>query len=355
MSALSKKTAQHNRLNYLYVPRQNRLDGLHLFVDVSDKRQVAEKLINEFQNGGKKPDDFNFQGLDLSYADLTGLDLRVLGGQALRQINFTGADLTGQNFSHLNLSKAMMSGATLDKVRFCGTNLTEANLEHAKGGHIDFQNARAVGIKLNHATIVGANWEGNFRGIEAARATMTHGYFGDGSIFENGKMREANLTGAIHTGGEANFRNLDAPDIILRGDFSHSDFRGSNLTNAKMDGGIFDQAEFAKTVFTDATVSNASFRKAGLSDAIDFDTKTEPALQQEHDVKVPTPTYGRSKYKALQAITAQLTAMAGDAPALDASNDVAALPELAANVVALRSPTASPRRNWAMLPTPSYG
>ena len=242
----------YTRLNMVNLPREDRRDVLA--INGGDKREIARQLVEMFQNGGKNPDNFNFRNVNLSGADLRGLNLRVLGAKALRQINFAGANLSGQNFRHLNLRGFYAPGAKLDYA-----NLENANLEKVQGGSVSFFGVQATGLNLNYAKLVGCNWEGNFRGAKIAAVKMTYGYFGEGSNFELAQMRGSDMTGAIYTSGEPSFRRAEMQQSILRGDFRNANFAGANLAEAKLDGGTFTNAIFPAVITTNTKQSDEAY------------------------------------------------------------------------------------------------
>ena len=72
--------------------------------------------------------NFSCQGVDLSYANLTG--------QALMFLDFQSA-----NFSYANLTSTILISATLNNANFTGANLSGANLSGASIAGTDFASA----------------------------------------------------------------------------------------------------------------------------------------------------------------------------------------------------------------------
>ncbi len=280
MIASARKTRHYASLRCTTVPSRNGVDSITLHT--SDKREMARQLIAAFESGAKRPENFNFRGLSLKGADLRGLNLRALGGAALRQIDFTGANLSGQNFSRLNLRQICLEGATLTGATFAYSILENANLRNAKLGSVNFYRADARGADLNHAAAPGANWEGNFRGARLAVCRMAFGYIGEGTSFENARMRQADLTGTKVTQGEACFRGAEMQEAILRGDFRHANFAGADLTEARMEGGRFDHVTAPQAITTGARTDSFTRFSRYASLRIEEPTPTAPTPRRRH-------------------------------------------------------------------------
>jgi uncharacterized protein YjbI with pentapeptide repeats len=192
--SLDKRKDKKKNAGLFHLPQSNKCGQLTLSFDGQDKRKLVEDLIKHFdQPGATKPEFYDFSKLDLSGVDLRGLQLRKLGGHALRQIDFTGADLSDQNFAGLNLYKAKMSHAVLEGANFTGANIREANMNHAKLSGAVFQNTDARGVKMNFATAHNVAWDGRFEGAEMFELDMEGGTFSDKSRFESARLGRASL------------------------------------------------------------------------------------------------------------------------------------------------------------------
>ena len=125
------------------------------------KRIALEQLAylnreTEFNKERIKPltQELNLKGLDLSYADLGGLDnldgLNLsradLSDADLSNANLGGANLSGANLSNVNLSNADLSNADLSNA-----NLSNANLSNADLSNADLSNANLSGLDLSGA------------------------------------------------------------------------------------------------------------------------------------------------------------------------------------------------------------
>ena len=263
----------------------------------ASSREYLGIIIDKIK-AGRNPDEFDFSGLSLKGADLRGLDLRVLGANALRQIDFTGANLGKQNFRGLNLMGAKFSGANLTGTDFEGARLEGAHFEKAQVSGCSFFQANATGAFMREVRASGANFEGTFRGADMAGAYIPYCYFGEGSNFRNVNLCGADLTGACLTYGEPSFAGAQMRGAALNGDFKKANFAGADLRGALLGVGSFDGANFAGANITDADISGASMTGARLVDAIDFTRQLE--------IAIPKPSFG-SIYVALKALAKQLT------------------------------------------------
>jgi len=118
----------------------------------------------------------NLTFLDLSGIYLVGVDLnplRQLG--SLRQLNLSGADLSGANLRDFNLSstdlegaclvnanlrRADLSFAELNNADLCGADLSNANLHGASLENADLRDATLSCADLNSADLTGADLSG---------------------------------------------------------------------------------------------------------------------------------------------------------------------------------------------------
>jgi len=116
--------------------------------------------------------------------------------------NFASADLTGRDFSGLDLRGIKMDRAVLGGADFCGANLRGANLigaiaQQARFGRADLSRARLSGANLVSASFVNAR---------PARAEMEFCFDGKrilrGTYLRLAKLDSVDLSGA----------NLDGAD-----------------------------------------------------------------------------------------------------------------------------------------------
>lgn len=282
-------------------------DGL-IQIFFTNKREHAQKLIEAAKNNPASLNSIDFKKVDLSNTNLSGLDLRVLGDAALRQINFKNANLTGQNFQGLNLRGAQFQGAWLEGARLQGANLERANLNGANLTRANLEGCRAAGAQMNNIKAQGAYLSGDFRGVQMNGADLSFGLMGVAN-FTGAFMRRANL-GAVKTEAETTFTNAVLDEATLTGDMTGANFSGASLIRANLEGGIFHKAKFTKARVFGIRTGFAKLDASAFSDVID-----EAPLTPELAVNVPKPTFGRSRYVLLRAAQNKLGA---EAPQLSA-------------------------------------
>ena len=128
-------------------------------------RMEVEELLKSYAVGERR-----FINVDLSGADLSGLDFGSRGGKGiiynpriifsgtnLREANFSGASLRGAVMDFANLREANLSGANLDGANFEGACLIDAILANT-----DITGCGFVGADLTNANLTGA--KGGFMG-----------------------------------------------------------------------------------------------------------------------------------------------------------------------------------------------
>jgi len=238
----SSEVEQSSRFGFFHVQANNKNnDGLNIYA--KNKREFFEKLIDKVEHG-EKLDKFDFSKVSGAGVDFTGLQLNKLGANALRQIDFAGADLSNQNFSGMGLRKFNAPGAILTGANFEGADLSDANLQSTKIGNASFSHANAGGANLGFAQGSNTNVNGAFGGASLGGIDLSGAYMGT-ACFVNAKMRGAKMT---HMNpGEADFSFADLTGAELSSeDLSNNHFAGADLTNAKVSAKTADPAKFDK-------------------------------------------------------------------------------------------------------------
>jgi uncharacterized protein YjbI with pentapeptide repeats len=183
----------------------------------------------------------DFSGKDLSYQDLSGLDLRHarfvdtnLFGADLRGANFSGADLTdaylnlarieNTNFSHANLTNATMFQPIYEKNIFKGAKLVNARIIGTLGA-VDMSDADVRNGRLG--LDIGNQPMGQMR-LDAVGGNFAN------SNFSGADMNRSNLIFSNFT--NANLSNTN----LFRADFSKADLTGADLTGADLGEAVLD-------------------------------------------------------------------------------------------------------------------
>ena len=242
-------------------------------------RDHLAKIIAQIK-AGANPDDYDFKGLNLRGADLRGMNLRILGANALRQIDFTDAKLGNQNFSGLNLLGANFTHADLTNANFEGARVERACFEEATLTGCSFLFANASSANMKKCTASLANFEGGFAGADFSESKITCCYFGEGSNFRGANLACADMTGAMLTYGAPSFANANLRGARLKGDFSGATFSGADMTGATLSGGTFDHATFTGANITGADLRDASLFVANIDDAT-------YGPREDHEMKAP--------------------------------------------------------------------
>ncbi len=239
----SSEIEQSSRFGFFHIPANNKNnDGLNIYA--KNKREFFEKLIDKVEHG-EKLDKFDFSKISAAGANLSGLPLYKLGANALRQIDFAGADLSNQNFAGMGLRKFNAPGAILTGANFEGADLSEANLQSARISNASFSSANAGGANLNFAQGSNTNMNGAFGGAGLAGVDLSNPYMGT-DCFVNANLSGAKMTGMEPGDADFSFANLRGAELSSE-DLSNNHFAGADLTNAKISAKTLDLAKLDKT------------------------------------------------------------------------------------------------------------
>ena len=218
--------------------------------------QVSLREISEALARATPEHPIDFAGRDLSYLNLSGLNLA--------QARLAGADLHGADLTDANLSRADLAGANLDHAVIIRANFGAANLPHASlrglAAYSTLEPLAAeapnfAGANLSGAAIYFRLGRVNLRGADLSGVQMGTG---PGELRTN--MRN-DLAGCDLT--DANLSHADLHEVRLpfahlahanlsdtdftRADLAHADLSGADVTGADFTGADVDQA-----VMTDA-------------------------------------------------------------------------------------------------------
>jgi uncharacterized protein YjbI with pentapeptide repeats len=194
---------------------------------------------------------------DLTGADLTGSDIRscdctgakflgayMAGTQAGGVL--TGADLTGAkidsttSFAGADLTNAKFgTSADLRQVDFTGANMTGTNAPQAQLNGANMSKATLDGALLGGADLTGAVFDS---ATTARKASLAK------AILSNTGIATADFSGAVLQG--ADLTGADFSGANLTGtDFTSASLAGLNITGAVLEGAIFNQADMTSVVF----------------------------------------------------------------------------------------------------------
>ena len=183
--------------------------------------------------GSKNAQGLDFQNVDLSQADLSGVDCTGA--------DFTNASLEGANFSGAMLKNAIFVGADLDNANFSGAILDGAYFTGTDVSKVQW----GAGISA-----IGAHFTGAF-GIGCN--------IGSSSPKVNADFTHADFTGADFSKSDFSYALLIEATLI-QGVFEGANFQGVDFTSAQLGG--LDKTAAANMGFT--YMPNATFSKANL-------------------------------------------------------------------------------------------
>ena len=173
------------------------------------------------------------------FEDLTGIDFSNMD---LERIRFSSTPLTGSSFKEANLTGAILWKTDLRHVNFEGANLKEAVLWENDLRYVNFEGANLTGADLSKTDLRYVNFEG------------------------------ANLTGAnLH---KSNLQGVDLKDAILQEtDLRGANLKGTDLTGVTLEKESLNMAKYSKNtkgltkeqkLIIDQSYQHASWKTIGM-------------------------------------------------------------------------------------------
>ena len=151
-------------------------------------QEQLNKIIEKHQHYlNKDIDGWESMRADLSYKNLSGLDLRNAN---LREANFRNANLSNSNLGDANLNNADLAYADLSNSDLRKANLSNADLKNANLRNVDLREADLREADLREADMYGAYCcYANLNGVDLRNADLSKAdiYVAD--------LKEANLLG----------------------------------------------------------------------------------------------------------------------------------------------------------------
>lgn len=197
----------------------------------------------------------DFSNAVLFGSDFTGADLTEakLNGARLTMANFTEADLTQCEVSGVDWRKAVLTGAILT-----GLDLRGADFSGVGAPNADWTKADLRCAKFRAATLPGAS----FAEAQLAEADFTQANLAYAD-FRMAQAPKSRFTRADLT----NFRGGDGADFTEAG-FEEIQGQGAIWEKSIVRGANFDDAHLESTRFVDADAAGASFERARLNGAV---------------------------------------------------------------------------------------
>lgn len=175
-----------------------------------------------------------FKMINLQEVDKIGLRNFDLSNLDLKEINFSGCNLSGITFTNSDLSDADLSDCNLSRTTFTNSNLSKANLSGANLKFSDFSKSILFEADLS-----------------CIDTELT--------VFSKSDLEKAKLT------------NARISNSIL----SNSSLKASNLDNATLVYNVYDDTDFTVASFEKASLVKENLSTANLSYARFIDTEID--------------------------------------------------------------------------------
>lgn len=207
------------------------------------------------------PSDFAEQ--DLSGRDYSWLQIynQDLSGKNLQNADFTGSDIFGTDFTGSDLRGAILESADLDGANFTSADLRGANLDFA----CQFQDADWTGAlldpkweKIFALFEKGAPNTKDFRGLDFSSVCFAEIEW-DGPDFSDANLEAAKFVSYAGGLAFASFRNADLRSTFLDSAYlGYADFTGASMSNtilsgADLTGALISPEQLAEAILSDCT------------------------------------------------------------------------------------------------------
>jgi uncharacterized protein YjbI with pentapeptide repeats len=230
---------------------------------------IHELTVVKQQNVDYSAARFVVNGADhaaLAGADLAGINLASANGSPGASFLGFPADLEGTNFDGASLSDASFELADLAGATFQDATATGASFEDANLNGAIFSEATLTSqtTNLESADFVGADVSSaNFEGADISGAQFDHA-LADNTHFISVTATNTSFNGAHIYGNSEAFSQAND---LTGADFDGALLGGLDLTNAKLPGAKFDNAQCISCNFANADLHGVSFTGAFLPGA----------------------------------------------------------------------------------------
>lgn len=229
----------------------------------------ARAILLQHLEAGRSLRELNLTGGDFSNLDLRNADL---SDAWFESACFDGADLRGAKLDETVLAHASLVGAKLDGASARKANFGKAKLSHASAVEVDFGEAILAGASLERAVLRGAKlskadlYEAEFIGTDASEITA-----------EELVLNETKIAGARLAGAKLErslFVKLDLDGLDLSGAQLHRcafvscTARRTNFSRAALPGVAFvEDCVLDEAAFIEAQLPKCNFRGMPLARA----------------------------------------------------------------------------------------
>ena len=247
---------------------------LVLSCQVYGSEYVAGGAFQSFKGQTLTQRDFsgqNLAGADFSGANLSGVSFK---NSILKGANFNGVLITSQGafFDGADLEQAQFHNANITKISLVGSKLSSADFTGATILEADFTKSAAIGLKLDNATLGGAE-KINFAGVKFTKSSFNNLKLQGGIFSGKANLLEANFSGASLIG--TSFEDVDMRGAKFR---PNKENQVSTLKNVKFRDMVLDQADFTKAELHKIVFEMSSPNKFSMKKAVFNEAKFHEAL-----------------------------------------------------------------------------
>ncbi|MBE9197609.1 MULTISPECIES: pentapeptide repeat-containing protein [unclassified Nodularia (in: cyanobacteria)] len=267
--------------------------------DCTNTKLTCDLIEANFQGSNLRNAIFRHQNLywyraNLSRANLSQLDL---SGQNFSTLEMKGVNLNGSNLTNTNLKSTNLEGANLRNTNLENADLTYANLRNTQiEGAINLypkiyliwqiinqgaENINLANVDLSSANLQNVNFSGlNLRGINFQRANLTKANFSHADLssanlknaylssanLESANLSQVDLTGANLKGANLNQANLNQANLI-GANLKQARLQNANLHNANLTDANLEGADFTEVDLTSADLTGTKLFGTNLTNA----------------------------------------------------------------------------------------
>ncbi|WP_427184024.1 DUF2169 domain-containing protein [Bordetella bronchialis] len=239
------------------------------------------------QDAGESAAWSSLLGLDLSTADLHGMDLSnsVLRGCILRGADLQGANLTGCLIEDCDLDGAQLTKARLERVQWRGGKAVQAQLAGADFtlARLDkavFTRADLSGSTWTHAQATGCDFEKavlrqaqgreprfkacRFAAVDATESRFPKALF-DACILQDATLDGAALDGATLTACQAGGARFDGARMAGLRTLKGTSLRQANLNRAQLDRAVLQDTDLGQATLRETRMDRGFLKNCDLS------------------------------------------------------------------------------------------
>ncbi len=219
--------------------------------------------------------------------------------------DFSGLDLSDQNYAGLDLRGCNFEGATLNRTSLKGATLRDASFSSAALGATDLRDADCTGANFSLARLTGTKGQGaNFTDASFDQAVL-HKCDLTGS-----KLR--NATGKMIMAYRAILDDVDAEGATFeKGSFDEMSMKGVSFKKATLPFTLFRNVELGGARFDGAELPNTAFFKCDLAKSVFFGARGDTTNFKDTSLRGADASYAAfpaSMFMGVDAVAAKFDA-----------------------------------------------